>query len=165
MTTSTVAELFSLAIAAERTAETFYQGLVTKFAFYPTVAEFWSMYAKEEEVHARWLAQLRDKLPLEELSEPADMTIVEKLQNVLQFSVEDALQRIHNLEDAYQMVNDLENSETNAVFEFLIEHFATDERTQTFLRTQLRDHVGHLLIDFPTQFRTAMLRHEIKVIE
>jgi hypothetical protein len=108
------------------------------------------------------LEQRRGALPPEQLAAPADELISEQVRNVLRFSVADALADVEDLEDAYQLVNDLENSETNAVFEFLIEHFAADAATQAFLKGQLRAHIGNLRIEFPIQFRTAALRRGIK---
>jgi hypothetical protein len=90
---------------------------------------------------------------------------MEKAHGVLRFSVEDALKGVRNLEDAYQLVNELENSETNAIFEFLIANFAEDQKTQAFLRSQLRDHVGKLMIDFPVQFKQADVRREIGALD
>jgi hypothetical protein len=79
--------------------------------------------------------------------------------------VERRLRDVHNLEDAYQMVHELENSETNAVFDFLITNFAEDKKTQAFLRSQLRDHIGKLATDFPVQFRLAPVRRGIKALD
>jgi rubrerythrin len=160
---ATLAQLFDHAIAAERAAEAFYHGLETKFAHHEDVAAFWAEYAAEETMHAGWLESMRDGLSPERLSTPADPLTMEKAHGVLQFSVENTLKGVKNLEDAYQLVNELENSETNAIFEFLIANFAEDEKTQAFLRSQLRDHVGKLMIDFPVQFKQAKARQRIKV--
>ena len=59
------------------------------------------------------------------------------------------------MEDAYELAHELENSETNAIFEFLIIHFSTDETTQDFLRSHLKDHIGKLMLWFPAQFNVA----------
>ena len=162
---TTVAALFELAIGAEKTAEELYRGLETKFAHHPEVANFWGQYAAEEVTHARWLERFRDSLNSEELSAPADPHTLEEARAVLGFSVEDALEQIRNLEDAYQLASELEHSETNTVFEFLVNHFSSDEKTQSFLRTQLRDHIGRLMIDLPTQFEGAAVRRTIGALE
>ena len=159
---TTVDELFTLAIAAENAAKSLYIGLADKFAHYPDVVAFWRRYAAEETGHARWLDDMRTSLSDEQRAAPADVMVVARLHNVLEFSVPDALASINDLEEALQLVNELENSETNAIFEFLIEHFAADERTQQFLRSQLRDHIGNLMINFPIRFRSAAMRREIK---
>lgn len=76
--------------------------------------------------------------------------------------IEPLLASVANLEDAFQLISDLENSETNVIFEFLIENFADDD-TRLFLKNQLRSHVGNLLIKFPLQFRSAAIRRGILV--
>ncbi len=159
---TTVDELFTLAIAAERAAESLYLGLTQKFAAHADVAQFWQRYAAEEDGHAQWLAQRQRALPPETLAAPADESIADQVRYVLRYSIADVLADVADLEDAYQLVNDVENSETNAVFEFLIEHFAADAATQAFLKGQLRAHIGNLRIEFPTQFRTAAMRRGIK---
>jgi len=159
---ATVAELFDLAIRAEKAAEEMYSGLEAKFAHYPEVADFWGQYATEEAGHTRWLERLRDRLSPEKLSELADSHALENARVVLGFSVEDALEEIENLQDAYQMANELESSETNAVFEFLITHFSYDEETQSFLKAQLREHVAKLTTKFPAQFKDAAMRLSVE---
>jgi rubrerythrin len=158
-----VNDMFRLAVQAERTAELLYKGLADLFAAYPTVADFWMQYAKEESQHATWLLSIQKELSPDQLEAPADPAIVEKLQAVRYFSVEDALNQVRTLEDAYQLVSDLENSETNAVFEFLVDRFAEDARTQAFLRAQLKEHMGNLLINFPTSFGTTTARRLVRV--
>ena len=162
---ATVTELFELAIAAEKAAKELYNGLEAKFAHHQEVADFWGKYAAEEAGHAQWLEHLRDTSSPEQLSVPADPLILKDAHKILQFSVENSLKNIKNLEDAYQLVNELENSETNAVFEFLITNFSSDEETQSFLRSQLKDHIAKLMIKFPTQFKSATRRRAIETLE
>ncbi len=161
---ATVAELFELAIGAEKAAEEMYSGLAAKFSHYPEVADFWKQYAAEEAEHAAWLERLRERLDLE-LSESADSYALRNARAALKFSVEDALEKVQDLEDAYQVANELENSETNAVFEFLITHFSHDEETQSFLKAQLSDHVAKLMTGFPMQFQDAKMRLSVEAME
>ncbi len=162
---TTVAELFDLAIGAEKAAEEMYRGLETKFTHYPEIAGFWRQYAAEEAGHARWLERLRDRLGQEELSAPADSRALENARVVLEFSVKDALEEIENLQVAYQVANELESSETNTVFEFLITHFSYDEETQSFLKAQLREHIAKLTTKFPAQFKDAAMRLSVDALE
>ena len=68
---------------------------------------------------------------------------------------ETRLEGIKTLEDAHQLATELENSETNAIFEFMIVNFSTDElaKSHQFLRTQLSTHIARLENDFPIAFR------------
>ena len=161
----TIGELFEVAIAAERVAGELYHRLAEKFSHKREVADFWSKYAAEEAGHAKWLEQLRDRLSTEKLSAPADPIKMQEARTALEFSAEHRLRGVQNLEEAYQLVNELENSETNMVFEFLIDNFSADERSQVFLRSQLREHLARLAVEFPMKFGGRSWRQEIKILE
>jgi rubrerythrin len=162
MEQTTNSELFDLAIAAEETAEELYRRLEAMFAHHEDAAAFWRLYAAEEAAHAHWLARIRDILRPEQLAAPADPQILKGARKALQVSVENALQEIENLEDAYQLVSEIENAETNAVFEFLIAGFSAIPEAQSFLRAQLRDHIGRIMVEFPERFGDAAMRRAIK---
>ena len=164
MSDNTIAALVELAISLEKSAAEIYRWLELKFAHQQEVVDFWKRYAAEEDMHAQWLERLRDRLGPGKLSAPADPLMLKEARSILQSSA-GKLSRIKNLEDAYQLVNELENSETNAIFEFLISNFSEDEKTQRFLRAQLREHIARLMIDFPIQFSNASARREIKALE
>ena len=154
----TVADLFALAIAAETSTAELYRGLTVKFSEYSDVAEFWQRYVTDEIAHARWLARVQGNLSVEQLADRADPAMLENARHAANVSVEALLDDVHTLEDAYELVNDLENSEINAVFEFLISSFPTDPDVLTFLRTQLMDHINRLLTAFPERFRVPEAR-------
>lgn len=153
---TTVAELFELAIKLEESAQDLYRGFESKFSHHQKIADFWKQYAAEEAGHARWLARLRGGLSTEELSALADPSMYEAARRLLKSFVGNRLAGVTDLEDAYQLAHELENSEINTIFEFLIVHFSTDETTQNFLRSHLKDHIGKLMLWFPTQFNVAV---------
>ena len=100
-----------------------------------------------------------------QLSRLVDAHTVELLQAVNGFSVEKALLGVKNLEDAYQLVNDLENGETNAIFQFLLDNFETDVQIRDFLRAQLNQHISRLSIDLPVQYKGILARKAIQASE
>jgi len=161
----TVAKLLELAIGAEKAAEKLYRQLEAKFAHHQDVADFWRGYAAEEAGHARWLEKLRDRLSPAHLSAPADPIMLKDAYRLAQFSTENALKQIKNLEDAYQLVNELENSETNVVFEFLITNYSSDTEAQSFLRSQLKDHISRLVVEFPARFRHRASRQATRALD
>ncbi|MGB8213932.1 MAG: ferritin family protein [Anaerolineales bacterium] len=161
----TVVQAFEVAIAAERAAEKLFQGLEAKFAHYAEVATFWKQYALDETKHAEWLEGLKARLTPEQLSRPVDAHTVELLQAVTGFSVEKALLGVKNLEDAYQLVNEVENGETNAIFQFLLNNFEADTQMREFLRAQLDKHIARLSIDLPTQYKGILARQAIQTLE
>ena len=161
----TVAQAFDVAIAAERAAEKLFQGLEAKFALHEDVATFWKQYAYDEVKHAEWLAGLKARLTTEQLSGLVDAQTVGLLQAVNGISVERALLGVKNLEDAYQLVNDIENGETNAIFQFLLNNFEIDVQIRDFLRTQLNKHIARLSIDLPEQYKEIHSRKAIQALE
>ena len=158
----TVKEAFEAAIGAEKAAEDFFHGLEAKFKHNHEVSLLWRQYAEDEAMHARWLEALRDKVSQEELSTFVDEHTVQLLKVVEHISVEKALVNIHDLEDAYELVNEIENGETNAIFCFLTDNFAADDKMRDFLRGQLNNHVARLAIDLPPQYQGAAARRKIK---
>lgn len=162
--TDTVNELFELAISAELAAEHAYNRLAEMFAYYPEVNVFWKRYADEEVGHANWLKSLRERASAAELAAPADTNMFGMMHSLRELSVDPLLEKITNLDEAFQLAHDLENSEVNVVFTFLVDHFGADESTQAFIKTHLKNHTNHLLIDLPAQFRGAGARQGIKVL-
>lgn len=160
----TVAQAFEAAISAERAAQQLFQGLETKFAPYEDVAAFWGQYANEEAKHAEWLEGLKARLTPEQLSGAVDDHTVELLQAVAEISVEKALLGVKNLEDAYQLVNNIESGETNAIFQFLLNNFETDPQMRDFLRMQLNKHIAKLSIDLPAQYKGILSRKAIQAL-
>jgi hypothetical protein len=165
MDSVTVSQAFEVAIAAERAAEKLFHGLEAKFAHHQDVAAFWRQYADEEIKHAEWLEKLKARLTAEQLSGLVEPHAVELLQAVTKLSVKKALLGVKNLEDAYQLVNDIENGETNAIFQFLLNNFEADVQMRDFLRMQLNKHIAKLSIDLPVQYKGVLSRKAIQALD
>jgi rubrerythrin len=163
--TETLAQLIELAIQVEKSAEALYRGIAAKFAHHPELEKFWLRYAAEELGHARWLEHLRKTSSAEQLSMPADPVMLKAAQRMLQFSVDNALAKIKNFEDAYELAVELENSETNAIFEFLIANYYADQDAVAFLRNQIKSHITNLTDELPAQVKDRALREITPVLE
>ncbi len=161
--TDTVAKLFEYAIALEQAAESLYRQLEKMFADYPEVALFWKHYADEENGHASYLERIRTGVDAERLSQQADADMLQKVQYCLEKASPTRLTNINTLEDAHQLATELENSETNAIFEFMILNFSTDElaKSHSFLRTQLSTHIARLENDFPNPYKSRPARQNV----
>lgn len=161
--TETVAKLFEDAIALERAAETLYEKLGGMFANYPEVALFWRHYADEENGHASYLERVRAGVGEGRLVQPANEDMLRKVRDCLEQASPSRLGKVKTLEDAYQLAHELENSETNAIFEFIILNFATDElaKSHSFLRTQLNTHIARLENDFPNLYKSRTARQKV----
>jgi hypothetical protein len=56
------------------------------------------------------------------------------------------------LEEAYQLTHDLEYSEVNTVFEFIMEEFIAPDVQREFVAEQLKKHIARL-DEFPQVYR------------
>lgn len=161
--TETVGKLFESAIELERAAESLYRQLERMFSNYPEVALFWKNYANEERGHAEYLERIRSEADTNRLSRQADSAIFAKARQCLNMAAQERLGNIKTLEDAFQLATELENAETNTVFEFMIVNFSTDElaKSHKFLRIQLSDHIARLENDFPVPYKSRVARQSV----
>ena len=160
-----ILQAFKVAIHAEHTAEKLYLGLEKKFAQRTEIASFWRKYAQEEAQHAKWLENLEANTTTDELASPVDQHTVALMKSVTQFPLDYALENVKDLEDAYQLVMELENGETNAIFQFLLNHFEPDARIRDFISAQLNRHIARLSNEFPSNYRSIIIRRNIKAAE
>jgi rubrerythrin len=140
-----VEALLELAITAEQNNKKFYQGLSKKFFNMPSIAYFWQGMVMEEVQHTQELENIRNSLSPEQLSAPADPSTLEKAKRVLEFSVTDSLSSIATLDDAYEIVRDLEHSEVNVVFSFIMSEFIPSEKQKEFIMWQLENHTQKIV--------------------
>jgi len=154
--------LFEYAIAAEHYARELYCEFARLFAADPRVAAFWQRYAAEETGHARWLEQLLKKLPPETRDAPADIDKLEAARHIIKMPLAQALAQVETLEDAYQLAHELESSEINTIFDFLLFTFADDRQATQFARDQLRDHAARLYTGFPESYTGAPARRALR---
>ena len=160
----TVQEAFEIAIAAERAAASLFHGLDAKFADHENVAVVWQHYAQDEDQHAERLISIRSKVTTDQLAQQVDADTIALLQAVNEISVEKALRGVKDLEDAYQLVNEIESGETNAVFRFLLDNFEPDPQMRDFLRAQLNLHVARLENELPPSYRSRSARQAVKAL-
>ncbi len=159
---ATVNDLLELAIALERATDLFYRKLAALFAHEPEVERFWRHYADAEAGHARWIENLKAQLSKERLSKPASPEVMKMAKERLKAKPEELLNEITNLEEAYQKALEIETSETNAVFEFLITDYALTSRSSEFLRAQLHSHMDELTRSFPMPYQNSARRAAIQ---
>lgn len=165
MPSLTMAQAFDAAIAAEHAAEQLFRGLQAKFAAQPDLVDFWGHYAEEEVHHAAYLSRLLARQSPQDLARPADQEATALIEAVSKLHITKVLSEIHNLEEAYQVVNDLESGETNAIFLFILNNFETDSSMAKFLRAQLSAHVSQLSLDLPPQYHGSAARLAIPAID
>jgi rubrerythrin len=150
----TVDALFDLAIDLEHRAAELYEVLATKFEHEPPVAEFWREYAEEERTHARTLTSIRSRIGEDVLAGEGDERMMNYARKEMDRAVDQTVAQISNLDEAYELANDLEVGETNAIFEFLIDEYAVAQEARGFLRSQLKEHVTKIAMRFPEGYQS-----------
>ncbi len=149
--------MLSLLIDAETASQSFYLRLMEVFAHEPIAAQVWWKMGADEAAHIRLLEQVRKNLPLERLQSPADPIWLEKARSAARFYPDKVMARIQTLEDAYQEAHALENSEINAVFEFVMTEFFPSRLRWDFVHNMLREHVQRLDELRTTEWRRSIL--------
>lgn len=152
---STLESALQKAIQLERMTEELYRQFARIFNHHPEICQFWKDYASEEKGHAEYLEKLNAGLPEPRRKEPVDSELDRKLNHCLQKMRGISLADIRTLREAYQLAIEIENSETNSIFEFFVLHLSHDHSTShiDFLRNQLNDHLKRLELGFPEAYR------------
>ena len=139
----TMDQLFDKAIAFEKRAAETYVELARLFSHYPEVSAVWNHMRDDELLHADVLQNLRTELSHEYLSSVVEEAIWEKVISVNQLLSGDLIGPIKNVGDAYELAHQLEASEVNAIFEFLIETMPNRERKR-FVVSMITEHLERL---------------------
>lgn len=155
-----VEALLELAITAEQKNKELYSGLAKMFSPEHSIANFWRGMALEEVQHAQELENIRNSLAPNQLSAPADSSTLEKAKKAVAFSVIESLNSIETLDDAYEMAHDLERSEVNTVFAFIMCKFIPSVKQKEFIMWQLEHHTQKI-VKFPEIYGDSSLRKKI----
>ena len=143
--TGTVAQLFNLAIAAEKAAAQFYETLSCAFQGEPDVAACWKGLMSDELFHAEQLSRVLAELPQAVRSSDADAVQYKSAaENLRRFSLLLNSRYIQQLEDAYDIAYELEYSEVSQIFCGLLSDYATRPGDPDFALNLIRDHAGRL---------------------
>lgn len=124
----TYSELINAAIAAEDAAQKIYLAFKSKFLYRPDIAKFWQTMADDESEHAQILASIHGRVAVKDLAVLVDIQMAEKAYELQALRVQELIETVNNLNDAYEIAYDLESSEVNTIFNFLtIRFLSTDE--------------------------------------
>jgi rubrerythrin len=147
----TLAQFFDEAIAFEIQAAEIYTGLSRMFLHSPDIMAVWDKMHNDEIFHAGELRKLKTELTYEQLSAPIGEAMWEKVVSVRQLLSGELLSSINDLSDAYELANQLESSELNAIFQFFLETMPSKERRRLLL-SKITEHTGRLY-DLGRRFR------------
>lgn len=145
MSTPTYAQVFEIAMNAERKAGELYHHFAALFAAYPPAIKLWAALAQDEGYHLRVLEQIRENLPQETLHEEVDPLLWEQAEILRRLEKSMSTLAVENVDEAYQLTHELEHSEVNTMFEFLVHAFLSGTDMETIALQQLREHLRRLL--------------------
>lgn len=157
----TIQDEFQAAISCEKLAAAVYRGFMKKFAHVPEIKEFWNDLVKDEVKHAKGLEEVFESLTDEQRSEPADSRLIRELRRILALRSEDVAGPVETLDDAFNIANELEDSEVNAAFRSLTKEFIPKEEYRKALLDTLEVHLARLTY-FSENYGDSAWRKSIK---
>jgi rubrerythrin len=140
----TFSELINAAIAAEDAAQRIYLAFKGKFLYRPDIANFWQAMADDENEHAQILSRIHGRIAVEDLAVLVDIQMAEKAYTLQELNVLELINSLHNLNDAYEIAYDLESSEVNTIFNFLIIRFLSTDESYEIISSAIDPHLLRL---------------------
>lgn len=156
----TVENLLDLSLAIENEMVTFYRRMRQMFLHVSEAEELWINLRDDEFNHIIHLDQIKGSLSPDQLSAPADRSMIEKAKRVLGFIEPDRWEKIENLDEAVDLANEYENSEANQIFLFLAERYIPRDDRKKFVEAMVNDHLERLL-SLPSGIDTTEVRKRI----
>ena len=141
----TIEAIFDRAIEIEYKAANIYTGFSQLFSHMPEIMAFWKGMAEDEKRQMAELQEIRKSLTNEQLLLPCDKKITEKVAEINRLLSNEVNVSIKNLDDAYELSNELEFSEVNAIFKFLSAEFVPSGRRIQLVASELKHHQNKLM--------------------
>lgn len=141
----TTGDLFKSAIEAEQKVSDIYKEFAKLFSHVLNVAAFWTDLSEDELNHKKTLENIYNSLSLEQILSVPDEKMVSmsiKIEHELKKNI---IGSINNLDDAYELAHDMENSEVNAVYKFLTNKFIPFQERSQFIVANIQYHLEKLV--------------------
>jgi len=116
---NTIERLFELAIELEYKTADIYERFSTLFQHIPELPAFWQGLHDDEIQHVITLQNVRKSLTFEQLLVCPPTEFRESVMKIQRIISKDVFESINNLNDAYELANELEFFKTNTIFNFL----------------------------------------------
>jgi hypothetical protein len=140
----TVEHLFELAVKIEHQASLLYETFSKMFSHFPELDDFWRTMIDEESAHERLLQDARDLLSPAQLQAPADDRMMRDATRVRRLFADDLNETIQTLDDAYELMHNLEYSEMNAIFQFLSSKWIPPSKQHNLIHGVIEKHLEYL---------------------
>jgi rubrerythrin len=157
-------EIFQSAIEIEKKAGNIYERFAELFAAFPKIVDFWKGMNQDESGHAKWLLEMKESLSEEALSSYPDYDLILKVHSIKKSLDEYSKKKIENLDDAYELANEIESSEVNNLFRLLTKKFVSSEDRKKLLFSEINQHQLKIM-DFSKNFGDGLWRKEIPAEE
>jgi hypothetical protein len=126
----TIAHVLPLVVAAEKVVACMYLGLAGRFPDYEKLAGLWQKFGREETIHIAWLEDFHSRLPAYVLDQAVDPVIVRSLEQVAAFPIEQAVQKVSNLKEAVELIEQVDRSDAHGFYAYLIFLFSNPANYQ-----------------------------------
>lgn len=139
----TYEDIFKISIHAETELARFYKRLKAKF-HQSEIRSFLKEMARDEGYHIKELNKIHDSVSNELLHSPADPALLEEGRSVEKLKILEMVDSIETLDDAYNKIEELEFSELNSVYLFLLSKFIDSDEKGEFLNTEMKAHLAKI---------------------
>jgi len=158
--TPTLLNHFKLSMDNESRAAALYVKFEEMFKANEEAADFWDSLKRDELYHLKILKEIFKSLSDEILKQPAEMTTYEDAVKAKINLDKAKLENIKNLDHAFEQAHDLEFSEMNTVFIYLVSKYHYSEEKQDQIIEEIDSHRIKLM-DFGAEDRTRSWRQGI----
>jgi len=138
-------ELFHLAINIEGILADAYAYIAEGFHHLPWISHFWQELSQDELHHKTALTLMMERQSPKELNDMIDPRLFIILHDAHRSSLPARWHRIKDLNEAYELANELEHSEFNSVFAFLMQGTAPTPERKAFIMKEIQCHLNKLL--------------------
>jgi len=123
-------DLLRNSMELEKIQASIYKGLEAKFSFSKEISQFWSSMAEDEKDHYRRITKMYNQLSPEKLSTEVSDELYDNVCKGLRKLNPARLEDVFNLDDACKLASEVEDYETEAVFNFVHSRFMRERREE-----------------------------------
>ncbi len=134
-----------LAINWETQARDLFSDFANLFIHEPKVYEFWIQLSTEESMHIGVLKDILNKIPPEKRLMEVGNEQWNSVTQVDELIKEASTKKVLTLDDAYELAQQLETSEINALFKMLVIDYLPDEEGHKMIVSEIREHIEKLM--------------------
>ena len=140
----TYQNLFKIVVSTEEELRQLYQLFAKEFMHYKEISDFWKSMAKDEFLHIKELENIYKSLSENQLNETVDNTVIENARKNLKRIQSAKTTQIQTLNEAYELSHEIENSEVNAVFLFIMHECCPSKKQVIFVEKEITIHLEKL---------------------